>query len=173
MTGRACHDDVYVVSGTLDPWPPFKYGNQSFCNSESSVPSFPSDLFPPLKQTLTKHARTLRLESACSGGRIVSVQESTHPGPRRIDMSMHARPRMQLHVLPVSTGLRVAAICVRQPRASHVSPPARVAATCFQPRALNWLIPKGQSEPARLPALAGTLKDDIGKAGCRGPDRER
>lgn len=171
MTGCVCHDDVHVVPGTLDPWPPFKYGNVSATPSPARSVA-PKRSLSALEAPLNQHLRALRLEKACSVGSSLCRKRGAL-GPRRIDTSTHARPGMHPHTLLVSAGLRLAPRCITKLRDSYMSSPARVAATCSQIRAPNWLISQPSSQIARLPALAGTLEDGTGQAWCRVSDQER
>lgn len=78
MTGCVCHDDVHVVPGTLDPWPPFKYGNVSATPSPARSVA-PKRSLSALEAPLNQHLRALRLEKACSVGS--SLQEKGCLGP--------------------------------------------------------------------------------------------
>lgn len=158
----------------LEPCTPGRHSNTAiFLQLRAQRPVAPKRSPSAFEAPSTQHLQTLRLESACSVGRIVSVQELGRPGLRRIGISIHARPGTQLHAVLASTGLRVAPICVGEHRGSDMSSPARVA--CY-------LLPDQGSKLANTPIivtdrtaclLASTLEHDTGKAGLRGSARER
>lgn len=100
----------------LGPRTPGRHSNTAmFLQVRAQRPVAPKRSRSASEAPLTQYLQTLRLESACSVGRIVSLQESGRLG-LRIDISMHARPGLQLHVLLASTELRVAPRCIEKQR---------------------------------------------------------